>query len=169
MISAGAGIRSAIAGVVRSCRANWMCRGLRLTPTIVILLGLITVNGPALTAPVNAGAGSYREAGFWVVRNVPNEGRIVDVTGWAQFYSEHSGYTFANLIEAPSDPTARWVIVRDAHLSGPWPYCEQLRSLLTGAKLVARFPANRQPGRSRVSIYERPATIAIGLSETSRR
>ena len=133
-----------------------------MTP-IVTLLGLITVNGPALTAPVNAGAGTYREAGAWVVRNVPLDGRIVDVTGWTQFYSERPGYTFANLIEASSDHTARWVIVRDAHLTGPWTYCEQLRSLITGAKLVARFPANRQPGRSRVSVYERPATVAKGL------
>ncbi len=168
IVSAGAGIRSVIARVVRSPRAYWMRPVLRSTP-IMTILGLIMINGPALIAPVNFGAGSYREAASWVVRNVPIQGRIIDVTGWAQFYSQHSGYTFANLIEAPADPTARWVIVRDAHLWGPWPYCEQLRSLITGAELVARFPANRQPGRSRVSIYERPDTIANRLPGPSRR
>ena len=164
--AAVAGIRTSIALLVKWGRFAAIRKRTKLA-SFVMTLGLVATNAPALLTPVNSGAGAYRTAGLWVGKNVALDGRIVDVTGWAQYYGERPGYTFANLIEAPSDPSARWVIVRDAHLTGPWSYCEQLRSLVSGAKLVARFPLNRRMGQARVSIYERPVALATENSPHS--
>jgi hypothetical protein len=116
---------------------------------------------PDLLAPVNGASVGYREAGLWLARHAAPGERIADVTGWAQFYGERPGYVFANLVEAPADPALRWVVVRDAHLAGPWGYCDRLRALVSGARLVARFPADERPRRSRVSVYERPAATDL--------
>ena len=156
LTAAGAGMRWAVAAWLRSTRSRiWRRRATFVPPALMI--GLACLNFTSLIAPVNAGMGAYRDAGLWAAEHVPRGEKIVDVTGWSQFYGRRSGYTFANLIEAPGDPSARWVFVRDAHLYGPWKYCERLQALIDGSRLVARFPEVREPGRSRVSVYERPA------------
>ena len=128
---------------------------IRLAPWVLVAM-LALAERKALLAPVNAGAAGYRQAGLWLAEHASADEHVADVTGWSQFYGARAGYVFANLIEAPADPALRWVIVRDAHLQGPWPYCERLRGLVVGAKLVVRFPPTASAGRSRVSIYERP-------------
>ena len=48
----------------------------------------------------------------------------------------------------PARPDLRWVVVREAHLHGPWDYCQQIRSLVAG--LAARGVASpRIPGAGR--------------------
>ena len=120
-------------------------------------LALLALNVPALVEPVNEGRGGYREAGAWLAEHLPPGARVVDVTGWSLFYGERPGYVFANLDSAPADPDLRWVVVREAHLRGPWGYCERLRGLVEGARPVARFPADPRHGASRVTVYQRPA------------
>ena len=116
---------------------------------MAVLAGLVAINAGELLAPINAGWGGYRAAAEWLAKqvNVPPDERVVDVTGWTLFYGERPGYTFANLVEAPADPDLRWVVVREAHLHGPWAYCEQIRSLVAGLQPVARSP--RIPGAGR--------------------
>ena len=112
---------------------------------------------PAVFRPVNDGCGAYREAGAWLAAHVDRADRVADVTGWSLFYGDRAGYTFADLHAAASDPAVRWVVARDAHVAGPWGYCGRLRGLIAGAKVVARFPAERREGQSRVTVYERAA------------
>jgi hypothetical protein len=80
---------------------------------------------------------------------------VVDVTGWSLYYGERNGYTFANLHEAAGNPQVRWVIAREAHLRGPWHYCEQLRSLVAGCKPVAVFPEVPGPREAQIFVFDR--------------
>jgi 4-amino-4-deoxy-L-arabinose transferase-like glycosyltransferase len=161
--AAASGLRVAAAGLARALRRKGVVRApsavrFALTRALPAFAGLALMAPglPALVAPLNAESGGYREAGRWLARHAAPGERVADVTGWAQFYSERSGYSFANLVEAPADPALRWVVVRDAHLAGPWGYCDRLRALVAGARVAARFPPERLPGRSRVTVYERP-------------
>ena len=156
MIAASAsGFRSLLAFPLAWSSSHLLKRQVLAASSVVSLL-LAGLNGPALIAPINEGAGGYVDAGRWLARNAPAGERVVDVTGWSLFYGQRTGYVFANLTEATDDPRARWVVAREAHLSGPWAYCARLRSLIEGASLVARFPQERRPGQARVSIYHRP-------------
>ena len=64
------------------------------------------------------------------------------------------------MAKVETDPDLRWVVVRDNHLKGPWIYCRQLKGLVDGLKPVAEFPANPQPGQSRVYVFEKPLNLA---------
>jgi 4-amino-4-deoxy-L-arabinose transferase-like glycosyltransferase len=135
------------------------------------LIGYLAWATPALLAPVNAGLGGYRAAGMYLTQHAPPGTKVVDVTGWSLYYGERSGYTFANLIEAPGDPNLRWVVARDAHLKGPWGYCRQLRALVTGLEPVATFPEKEGPNQARVYVFDRLSRTvrADGSGEVRRR
>jgi hypothetical protein len=105
-------------------------------------------------APVNEGFGAYRAAGGWVAEHVPPGAAVVDLTGWALFYGQHPGYTFANLHEALSDHNLRWVVAREAHLKGPWHYCQQLRMLVADRAPVASFPTAPTRGQAQVFVFD---------------
>ena len=107
-----------------------------------------------LTRPINHQFEGYREAAFYVSIHVPPTDKVVDVTGWALYYADHVGYTFANLIEAMGDKSVKRVVVRDAHLDGPWEYCQQLRQLVGDRKPVLTFPTDAEPGQSKVYMYD---------------
>jgi hypothetical protein len=124
---------------------------------LLALAGLAAVHGSALVAPINSGFAGYRAAGAWLAEHVPPEQRVVDVTGWSLFYGRRSGSTFANLIESVADPATRWIVVREAHLHGPWTYCDQLRTLVAGLRPVAAFPEVSQPREAQVYIFDRLA------------
>jgi 4-amino-4-deoxy-L-arabinose transferase-like glycosyltransferase len=164
--ASAAGLRAATAWAVRLKRRSGRASrvGSRVTRAWPALAGLALVVPvlPTLLAPLNAANGGYRDAGLWLTQHAGTGDRVADVTGWAQFYSGRPGYVFANLVEAPADAGLRWVVAREAHLAGPWGYCARLRSLVSGARVVARFPAERQPGRSQVTVYERPAVSLDG-------
>ncbi len=153
--ASASGCRSLLAFLLRRIDRRSAPRRIAAVASMACSLLLAALNGPALIAPINEGAGGYAAAGRWIARNVPEDDRVVDVTGWSLFHGRKSGYVFANLIEASGDPKARWVVARDAHLTGPWDYCARLRKLTEGASLVARFPDERRPGQARVSIYQR--------------
>ena len=77
-----------------------------------------------------------------------------------------AGYTFANLVEAMGDRSVSRVVVRDAHLRGPWEYCRPAPGLIGDRKPVASFPEHpgRQAVRSFVYDWSRraPPSGAIG-------
>jgi 4-amino-4-deoxy-L-arabinose transferase-like glycosyltransferase len=114
---------------------------------------------PALMRPLNDEAAGYRLAGEWLAdRTIAPEGaKLVDGPGWSLFYGERSGYTFANLHAAVSDPLARFVVVREAHLLGPWGYCDLFRQLVRDRLPVAQFPARPTKAQSRVYVFDRAA------------
>ena len=121
----------------------------------LVLVGLLASFGPRTLANVNEGLGGYRAAGQWLEAHVPAEARVVDVTGWSLFYGQRQGYTFQNLIQAPGDQGARWIVAREAHLQGPWLYCGQLRSLVGGAAPVAVFRGANHRHPTKVYIFDR--------------
>ena len=152
LAASASGLRVVAAGLVRLTRGPS-----RLAGAVPVAAALVlTLPGlPDLLAPVNASVGGYRDAGNWLAGHVGPGDRVADVTGWSLFYGSRPGYVFANLHEAAGDRSLRWVVAREAHLRGPWGYCARLRNLVAGARTVARFPAERQPGQSQVTIYER--------------
>ena len=133
-------------------------------------LALALTFGPRTLAPVNEGLGGYKEAGRWLAARAGEPGRVVDVTGWSQFYGGRDGYTFENLISAPSDPDARWVVVREAHLAGPWSYCKQLDALVQGLTPVHVFAGPTAGGSrpTRVLVFDRRPAVAVGPRTSGR-
>lgn len=119
---------------------------------------LIALSARESLAPVNEGMRGYRDAGRWLAAQQAGgpDARIVDVTGWSQFYGDRpAGYTFQNLSAAAADPSARWVVVREAHLRGPWLYCKQLDTL-TADLVPARVFLGQNKGRAtRVFVFDR--------------
>jgi len=107
-----------------------------------------------LQAPINGQFAGYRQAADYLVEHVPTGAKVVDLTGWSLFYGERPGYTFANLIEAMGDRDLSRVVVRDAHLNGPWEYCAQIHRLIGDREPVAAFPEHPSPKQSIVFVYD---------------
>jgi len=122
---------------------------------VAVLTVLVIPHVREILAPINDGFGGYREAGRWLTQRGSDGSKVVDVTGWSQFYSGRTGYTFADLTAAPGDPASRWVVVREAHLVGPWDYCARLRALVNGLTPVVVFQGEAGPHRTRVLVYDR--------------
>ena len=132
----------------------------------VVLGGLALYAWHDLTAPINESMAGYREAGAWVTAHVPAGEKVADVTGLSLFYGDRPGYTFANVIDASKDADLRYIVVREAHLKGPWPYCEQLRSLVGDRKPVATYPADPKKRQAKVFVFDRSPTVAqVGGAE----
>jgi hypothetical protein len=130
--------------------------------------GLAVVFAPESLAPVNAGLNGYRDAGRWLSAHVAPGSRVVDVTGWSQYYSRLPGYTFENLVAAPADPEARWVVARESHLVGPWEYCHRLRALVDGLAPVEVFPGASGRRPTCVLVFDRRARLALRNDPTGK-
>jgi hypothetical protein len=128
----------------------------------LVLLALVGRSGKDVLAPINGEYVGYRGAAAYLREHVPAGARVVDVTGWSLYYGERSGYTYANLIEAPADPDLRWVVVRDGHLRGPWPYCARLRALVAGHEPVAVYPERPRPDEAQVFVFDLKAATPVG-------
>ncbi len=135
---------------------------------LVVVGGLLAFSGRQTFAPINEPMAGYRDAGRWIAEHVPPGEKVADVTGLSLFYGEREGYTFANIIDAPSDPGLRYVVARESHLKGPWPYCEQIRSVVGDLKPVAIYPENPRTRQARVFVFERPAVVAKGNATPAR-
>jgi hypothetical protein len=143
-------------GDALACRVQGLTR--RLVASLVLglaLLGMAWVYGPLTLGPLNEGLGGYRAAGLWLRDHAKQGTRVVDVTGWSLYYGELQGYTFANLAQAAHDPSARWVVAREAHLRGPWMYCSQLRELVGDLEPVVVFHGANRRHPTTVSIFDR--------------
>jgi hypothetical protein len=123
---------------------------------------IVAGNHRELLAPVGDGFDGYREAGRWLAQRAAegDASRVVDVTGWTHFYGGRTGYTFENLVAAPADPGARWVVVREAHLKGPWEYCGRLRALVAGLAPVALFRGSAGSHPTKVYVFDRLPLLA---------
>jgi hypothetical protein len=119
-------------------------------------------------APINESMAGYRDAGAWVKAHVPPGEKVADVTGLSLYYGDHPGYTFANIIDAPRDQNLRFVVVRQAHLEGPWPYCAQIRSIVGDLKPVATYPERPKPRQAKVLVFERPVAVSKASGPTIR-
>jgi hypothetical protein len=155
--AAGAGIERSIAAAVdfAARHAPRSARAVGPIARLLMLGGLAGFLGPRTLAPVNEGLGGYRAAGHWIEAHVPADAWVVDVTGWALYYGRHRGFTFENLVQASTEPGIRWIVAREAHMKGPWPYCRQLRDLVGDAPPVAVFRGANPRHPTKVFIYDR--------------
>ncbi len=127
----------------------------------IVLASLLVVyascSAPGLLRRLNHEGAGYRLAGQWLAdpAHAPADAKIIDASGWSLFYGQRAGYTFANLPAALDDPQARFVVVREAHLLGPWSYCRFFRDLVRGRLPIATFPDRPDKKQSRVYIFDR--------------
>lgn len=134
-----------------------------------IFVGLATLQMPTLIEPLNKGFSGYRKAAEFLVEHQATPDRpVIDVTGWSHYYSGLKGYTFKDLTEGTTDPRVRWVIVRDAHLNGPWGYCHQLKDLVRGREPVAKYPDTPAKGIAQVYVYDLEAQVASVSDQIQR-
>ncbi len=126
----------------------------------LLFLGLIFLYRSDITTPINDRFLGYRLASDFVGQKADPGSRVVDLTGWTQYYAGHPGYTFATVNQTPQDPDLRWVVVRDAHLVGPWEYCELIRRIVKDRKPVATFPETPIRRQSHVYVYDLKADTA---------
>ena len=135
---------------------------------VIVALGALGLTYQAdLVAPINGQFVGYKGAATYLDEYVPKGAKVVDVTGWALFYGDRTGYTFANLIEAMGDRDLSRVVVRDAHLKGPWEYCAQIKQLVGDRHPVAQYPAHPGPKQSVVFVYDWSAERQAQVSASS--
>jgi hypothetical protein len=109
---------------------------------------------PSLSAPKLAFA-PYREAGQWLASHAANDGKVLDMTNWSIYFSEKSGYAFAQIYDAARDPEIRWVVARAPHMSDSWTFGSTVRSLIGDRKPVAAFPPTSRSREVQILIYDR--------------
>ena len=129
----------------------------RLGPAVWVMLIAPLVIVPHLRSlgPAHPGPFAvYYSAGDWLARNTRPEDKVLDLTDWSLFFSERSGYHFAQLHEAPADPRTRWVVVRSPQVDGQWHYSKIVGELTSGKAAVAQFPARAAPHELQIRIYD---------------
>lgn len=167
--AAGLGLDRLLSSVKVKPRSADAARGaIRLGPIfwLIALAGVGAWNGKGLASPINKSFSAYRVAAEWLGPKMGPGEKIVDLTGWSQFYAGRQGYTFADAIYAGADQDARWVVAREAHMAGPWDYCDILRSLVGPLKPVAKLPANPERGEARVLVFDRRVRGEVALMGT---
>ncbi|MDX2035739.1 MAG: glycosyltransferase family 39 protein [Isosphaeraceae bacterium] len=130
---------------------------------VAVLGGLALWNAGEIFSSINREKAGYRGAGAYLAEHATAEDRTVDLVGLSLFYGGREGYTFADLHAAPGDPRTRWVVVREAHLRGDWPYCERIREIVGDRLPVATFPEQISKGQAKVLVFrlDRPeASVA---------
>jgi hypothetical protein len=125
---------------------------------------------PDLLRPLNDEAIGYRLAGLWLAdrAHAAADAKVVDAPGWSLFYGQRDGYTFANLADSVADPQVRFVVVRDAHLLGPWGYCQLFRDLVRDRLPVAAFPDHPSKTQSHVYVFDLSAPRASKAELSAR-
>ncbi len=132
----------------------------RLRPGPAVWTALITIlvvipNVRAL-GPLNPGPFSvYQSTGHWLAENTRASDQVLDLTDWSLYFSGRSGYIFANVYEAPTDPSTRWIVARKPHVDGHWNYSEVIRTMLAGREPVAVIPQDARPDQVQIRIYDR--------------
>ena len=99
----------------------------------------------------------YYTTAEWLARNVSTAETVLDMTDWSLYFSERTGYHFADVYKAPADPAMRWVVVRGPHVEGRWPYTQVIRALIGDRDPVAMIPPQPARGQLQVRIYDRQA------------
>ena len=109
----------------------------------------------------------YQTAAGWLTRNVTGAEQVLDMTDWSLYFSERTGYPFADVYKAPGDPATRWIVVRGPHVEGRWPYTRVIRELIGGRAPVVLIPARAAPGQLQVRIYDRGPESAPCVDRTA--
>ena len=105
----------------------------------------------------------YRQTGQWLAQNTMPGDQVLDMTDWSLFFSGRPGYMFANVYNAPANPSMRWVVVRKPHIVGHWHYSDVIRGLIGDREPVAVVPPRATHNQVQILIYDRcapPSQIA---------
>lgn len=145
---------------------RWFGRpGERLRPGpavwAALLAALVIYPNVRTLGPPNHGPFSvYTSTGRWIADHVEGSDRVLDMTNWALFFSGQPGYNYAQVYDAPTDPNVRWIVVRDTHVEGHWPYSDVVKGMIGGSEPVAQFPADAHGKQVQIRIYDRRAPLA---------
>lgn len=174
LLGSGAGLVWIATQLITSLsRLRFIPAGIQAQPGPVVWLALALVWGGsqagAFLKPIGYDALGYRQAGEFLARTTDKNEPIIDLTGWSPFYAAHPGYTFFNIDQVFAKNDARYVVVREAHLVGPWDYCKLMVQLTQGATRVATFPEKPGKRQSRVFIYEKPGPVAAKPADTAQK
>lgn len=133
----------------------------RPVPIFLMLSGLIwgVAHARQFARPIGHSALGYKMAGTYLAELTEPGEPIIDLSGWASFYAERPGYGFTRLHEIDPGNPSEYLVVRKAHLVGPWDYCERMRRIARDAELVATFPKNSGEPTSEVRVYRRRGAI----------
>ncbi len=124
----------------------------------VVLFPNVRAQGPLLR-PFSV----YRQTGQWLAQNMMPGDQVLDMTDWSLFFSGRPGYMFANVYNAPANPSMRWVVVRKPHIVGHWHYSDVIRRLIGDREPVAVVPPRATHNQVQILIYDRcapPSQIA---------
>ena len=124
------------------------------------LLTIAGLWGKQTLAPINAGQNGYRQAGEWLAEQTSPDATVFDLKGWALYYGDLPGYSFADYGQALGDPKLGWLVAHDAFLIGEWNYCQTVRDLTAGREPVKSFPEARRKGVSRVHVFKLSPDLA---------
>jgi Dolichyl-phosphate-mannose-protein mannosyltransferase len=129
---------------------------LRPGPAVyAVLLALLLVPIIRWQGPFNPGPYSvYHTAGEWLAQNTLANDQVLDLTDWSLYFSRRTGYSFADVYDAPADPHTRWLVVRDGQIDGRRPYAPVVRELIGGRDPVARLPVAAAGDQLRIQIYD---------------
>ena len=106
----------------------------------------------------------YHQAGAWLSARPKADGRVLDLTDWALFFSGREGDGFAHVLDAAGRPSTRFLVVRDGHLTGHLHYNEVLRGLVAGREPLARFPERPVPRQLQVTVYDLAEPALEGMA-----
>ena len=90
------------------------------------------------------------------------------MTDWSLYLSRRPGYHFADVYKAAADRATRWIVVREPHVEGRWPYTKAIRDLIGDRKPAAVIPPRPRPGQLQIPDL-RPAADAIRPNHRSNR
>ena len=140
-------------------------------PVVWLLLAVVwgSAQASAFMKPIGYDALGYRQAGEFLAKTTGKTEPIIDLTGWSTFYAAHPGYSFYNIDQVFVKNDARYIVVREAHLIGPWDYCKLMNQLTTGATRIATFPEKPGKRQSRVLIFEKPAPVAVKTGDSAKK
>jgi 4-amino-4-deoxy-L-arabinose transferase-like glycosyltransferase len=121
---------------------------------------IAAVWGPGVVAPINAESVGYRQAGAWLAAHSAADAWVLDLKGWAIYYADRPGYSFADYTAADGDARLRYVVAHDAFLIGEWSYCRAIRDRVEGRPPAASFPEHPRKGVSRVHVFDLAPDVA---------
>jgi hypothetical protein len=157
-ITSAGGLDQLVAAASRSLvrlAGKWSTPGrLEIVVRAVVLAVCLAFSAPATFARIDAGFGGYRQAGEWLAASAGETDRILDPKGFALYYADKQGYTFATLDQGIHDASLRWVVAHEALIFGPLDYGKAIRQVVHDRRPVRIFPARPTRGVSRVYVYD---------------
>jgi 4-amino-4-deoxy-L-arabinose transferase-like glycosyltransferase len=132
----------------------------------LVIVVLILTNARGMDLPNSGPFAVYHTAATWLARNASDGGKVLDMTDWSLYLSRRPGYHFADVYKASADQATRWIVVREPHVEGRWPYTKFIRDLIGDREPAAVIPPRARPGQLQIRIYDRHMESAPTIGRT---